>query len=379
MRRLMETAVVGISLSAGLVLSAGQVAPGVATNAEVPPVMLTVPTIAAAPGVTATLVVPPGTMYDPLSVLPRPGRTLWINDDGGVSGPRGGYVWTVDRRGRTGVLIDANRMMPSTGMDIAPKGFGSWGGQLFTLSTVTVERIGVQKSHIIERVPPTGPTSSTTVCTLPDHGTVAGGAGAAGIEARFGPAGSPFANRFFSITIANNTIYQTTADGACRPFATFDGSPWGLAFTADGSRMLVTVRKGASGLGGRATAGVVVAVRPDGAIDPQPVFAGASTGIFDVEVAPKSFPRFAGQIFYTDWGPFGPDDLTKPPAWDGALYRVGPDGQAHLVASGFSNPAGIAFADSSIWVADVNRDGPFYQRKWVADGFVVRLDVARGR
>ncbi len=31
---------------------------------------------------------------------------------------------------------------------------------------------------------------------------------------------------------------------------------------------------------------------------------------------------------------------------------------AHLVESGFSNPAGIAFGDRSIWVADVNRDGP---------------------
>lgn len=379
MRRFTGSAVVVAVSLAGFSLSARQVVPGVASNAEVPPAMLTSPTITATAGVTATLVVPPGTMYDPLSVLPRPGRTLWINDDGGVSGPRGGYVWTVDQRGRTGVLIDANRMMPSTGVDIAPKGFGAWGGQLFTLSTVTVERTGVRKSHIIERVPPNGPTASTTVCTLPDHGTVSGGAGAAGIEARFGPVGSPFANRFFSITIANNTIYQTTADGACKPFVTFDGSPWGLAFTADGSRMLVTVRKGASGLGGKATSGVIQAVRADGMIDPQLVFASGPTGIFDVEVAPRAFPQFGGQIFYTDWGPGGTDDLAKPPAFDGALYRIGPDGQAHLVASGFSNPAGIAFSDASIWVTDVNRDGPFYQSKWVADGFVVRLDVAKGR
>ncbi len=51
------------------------------------------------------------------------------------------------------------------------------------------------------------------------------------------------------------------------------------------------------------------------------------------------------------------------------------DGSAHLVASGFSNPAGIAFSGRSIYVADVNRDGPFWNGKWVAEGFVARIDL----
>ena len=40
----------------------------------------------------------------------------------------------------------------------------------------------------------------------------------------------------------------------------------------------------------------------------------------------------------------------------GALYRVSPDDQAHLVASGFYRPRGIAFIGGSIWIADHNGD-----------------------
>src|SRR5262245_35333695 len=89
-------------------------APGVAANSEVPKAELAIPRIKTARGLTAKVVVPPGIMYDPLSVLVRPNGMLWVNDDGGVVGQRGGYVWGVDRQGKVTKVIDASRMMPST-------------------------------------------------------------------------------------------------------------------------------------------------------------------------------------------------------------------------------------------------------------------------
>jgi len=351
--------------------------PGVAANRDVPSALLATPPVMAEAGFIASVVVPPGQLYDPLSVIPRGDGTLWVNDDGGVSGDRGGYVWAVEANGTVTTLVGPDRMMPSTGVDVAPAGFGAWGGQLLTLSTRTVSRVGVRQSHIIERVPPLGTDGSTTICSLPDAGSVGERVAGGGIEARFGPADSPFANRFFSIAIANNTIYQTTADGRCEPFATLASAPWGLAFTPDGSHMLVTVRRGAQGLsGGTNVTSTIVSVGPDGTIDATPVVEHTNSTIFDVEVAPLDFGDYGGEIFFTEWGGTGgAESENEAPEWDGALYRVGADGVVHLVASGFSNPAGIAFAGNAIWVADVNRDGPFFERAWVADGFLVRVDL----
>lgn len=353
--------------------------PGVLKSSDVPKVLLAPPPLKAEQGFAASIFVPPGRLFDPLSVIPRPDGTLWVNDDGDVAGMRGGDIWSVDAKGGVRHLIGPERLMPMTGFDVAPPGFGAWAGQIFTIATRTVARIGVRQAHIIDRVPVTGSAASTTVCSLPDAGKVGGGAGSAGVEARFGPPRSPFANKFFSIAIGNNTIYQTTPDGACRVFATFDSAPWGLAFTPDGTRMLVTLRKGAQGVGvggAQATASQIVTVPPDGTVDPKPVFEHKDTTIFDVEVAPAGFGSYGGQLFFTQWGaPGATEREDAPPVWDGALYRVSPDGKPHLVVSGLSNPAGIAFAGKSMFVADVNRDGPFYKRSWVPDGFIVRIDL----
>ncbi|MEQ1897225.1 MAG: hypothetical protein ABL971_07545 [Vicinamibacterales bacterium] len=144
-----------------------------------------------------------------------------------------------------------------------------------------------------------------TICTLPTHGTSRNGLPGGGSEARFGPEGSGFANRFFSVTIFNDTIYQTTASGACTPFVTFpNGSPWTLAFTADGSRMLVNVRAGGQGgAGGPNARSQILAVAPDGTIDPNPVYVHPDAFMFDIAVAPQDFGAYAGQIFFTHRGP----------------------------------------------------------------------------
>jgi hypothetical protein len=350
--------------------------PGVAAKGEGGPALYERPRIETAPGLTATVVVPPGEMYDPTSIIARPDGSVWISDDGGVAGMRGGYIWQVDRRGRLSTLVDASRMRPATGFDVAPKTFGRFGGQIVTLSTPTSARIATRQNHVIDVVSPRGHALSTTLCTLPDYGDVNAGLAGGGVEAKFGPEGSPFANRFFSVLHWNATIYQTTADGTCKPFVHFDAAPFSIAFTNDGAKMLVARRPTRTGAPRPPNAkGVILSVAPDGIVDKTPVFADADPSIMDIEVAPRDFPRFAGEIFYTQWGPNISAGADGPPQWDGALYRITKQGRAELVASGFSNPQGIAFSRGSIWITDINRDGPFLNFKWVADGFLVRIDV----
>ena len=120
----------------------------------------------------------------------------------------------------------------------------------------------------------------------------------------------------------------------------------------------------------------IMSVGPDGTVDATPVFERPEPMIKRVDVAPAGFGAYGGQLFFTDWGPSFTEGTEAPPAWDGSLYRIDASGRAHLVAAGFSNPVGFAFSENSIWVADVNRDGPFLEGKWVPEGFVVRLDLA---
>ena len=102
--------------------------------------ILAPPEIKTEPGFTASVLVPPGFMYDPLQLMPRPDGTVWVNDDGGepegaAGTPRtGGFIWGIDQQGHVSTIVDATRMLPPTGADVAPDGFGKWGGQILTLS-----------------------------------------------------------------------------------------------------------------------------------------------------------------------------------------------------------------------------------------------------
>src|SRR5262252_8702463 len=95
--------------------------------------LMSPPDVQAAEGFTATLLVPPGKMYDPLTVIPH-GSGAWVNDDGREEGERGGRLYAVDKNGSVSILVDTNRLMPPTGFDIAPAGFGTYAGHIFTLS-----------------------------------------------------------------------------------------------------------------------------------------------------------------------------------------------------------------------------------------------------
>ncbi|MEQ1897226.1 MAG: hypothetical protein ABL971_07550 [Vicinamibacterales bacterium] len=56
------------------------------------------------------------------------------------------------------------------------------------------------------------------------------------------------------------------------------------------------------------------------------------------------------------------------------MFRVGPDGQKHLVASGFYRPSGLAFIRGELWVTDIN--GPFMpgmSGMKLPDGALIRI------
>lgn len=331
--------------------------------------------VAADSGFTATTLVPPGELYDPLFMTLHAG-TVWLNDDGGEEGEKGSRILAIGDGGVVSVVIGLGRLLPTTGFGIAPQGFGAYGGYIFALAQAKVAAPGATDNHVILRIDPATRDAATVVCTLPPTGDLNGGISGYGVDARFGPPDSPFANKFFAVTLYNNTIYQLTADGVCSPFVTFDGEPWGsltaIAFSADGQSMLVGVMKG-SLLGPEVTgSGAVLRVSPTGAIDSTPVVQGLARP-FGLALAPKSFGTYAGQLFITDVGNIEiPVPMTQALQRDGKLYRATANGKLLLVASGFVNPTGILFVDDAIWVADINGDFIAGKRE-LPDGAILKI------
>jgi sugar lactone lactonase YvrE len=68
--------------------------------------------------------------------------------------------------------------------------------------------------------------------------------------------------------------------------------------------------------------------------------------------------------------------MTQPVTADGRVYRVTPDGQVHLVASGLFNPNGVRFVGNALWVTDVNGDFIVGKRE-LPDGFIVEIRARR--
>jgi hypothetical protein len=337
--------------------------------------LLARPTITAESGFSATLLVPPGQLYDPLWMLPQDGA-VWLNDDGGEEGEKGSRILSVTKDGTVSVLVGLGRLLPTTGFDVAPEGFGAFAGQIFALAQARVALEGATANHVIQRVDPRTQEEASVVCTLPKAGNVNQGISGFGVDARFGPPGSPFANKFFAITAYNSTIYQMTADGVCSPFITFDGEPWGsptgLEFSADGQAMLVAVTQGSLLAPPAAGAGAVVRVSPEGRVEEKPVVQGL-TRPMGIARAPATFGPYAGQLFVTDVGDIqAPVPMTQALKADGKLYRATPEGELHLVASGFVNPAGVRFLDDALWVTDIGGDFIAGKRE-LPDGFIVKI------
>jgi hypothetical protein len=336
--------------------------------------LLAVPKIRAESGFTASVLVPPGNLYDPVWLMAHNG-VVWTNDDGGEEGDKGSQIVAIGKDGKLSVVVELGRLLPTTGFGIAPEGFGAFGGYLFTMAQPEVAAPGAIKNHVIQRVDLKTKDASTVVCTLPSAGTANNGVSGFGADARFGPQGSPFANRFFSATIYNNTVYQLKADGSCTPFVTFDGNPWaepaGIAFSADGQRMLVSVTKGNT-LASTKAEGAILSVAADGVVDQKPVAEGFARPM-GMSRAPASFGAYARQLFVTDGGKMEiPVPMTQALAADGKLYRVTDDGKLHLVASGFINPVGVEFAYDALLVTDINGDFIAGKRE-LPDGFIVKI------
>jgi hypothetical protein len=266
-------------------------------------------------------------------------------------------------------------LLPVTGFDAVPDNFGKYAGQIFSLAQPTTGMKGALANHVIQRIDP-GSHTATVLCTLPAAGRHGKGIAGYGVDARFGPAGSAFEGHFFSITALNRMIYETSADGSCKPFADLSGfgSPAGLTFSPNGSVMLVTVSPGEIVSSRKRPKGLIVSIEPDGKVDPKPVAMGLTTPL-GLDVAPPGFGDYTGQIFVTDVGDIQvPVPQTQALKHDGKVYRVTKQGELKLVASGFINPAGARFIGHHLWVTDINGDF-IAGRRELPDGFLVQIDA----
>jgi len=319
------------------------------------------------------MLVPPGELYDPLEIIPDRDCVL-LNDDGLESGGHGSRLLAVSLTGKISELVGASQLLPMTGFDLAPQGFGNFAGQAFALSQPATGMNGASANHVIQRIDLATKTTSV-FCTLPTSGSVAKGVAGYGFEARFGPPHSRFANRLFSVTALNDTIYETTADGTCRPFADTSpiGAPGGIAFAPDGSEMLVAMAPDMFPSADSKPKGGIFRISSDGKFNPNPVITGI-VGPSGIAFAPPSFGKYAGQIFVTDTGNMQvPVPQAKPLKPDGTIYRVNQQGELTLVASGFINPVCLCFVNEHLLISDINGDFIAGGRE-LPDGFLVQLD-----
>ncbi len=337
--------------------------------------LMAAPTITAAEGFGVEMLIPPGEFYDPLW-LHAQGDTIWLNDDGGEEGEKGSKIVSISPDGQISDLVDLGRLLPVTGYDVAPASFGEFAGHIYSIAQARVAAPGATANHVIQRVDPNSQDEASVVCTLTETGTINAGVSGFGVDARFGPDGSAFADRFFAITAFNNSIYQVSVDNTCSPFVTFDstinGAPMGLAFSADGQSMLVSLRRGGIIEPPSEESGLVVRVSPDGTVDEQPVVEGLSQPM-GIMRAPEDFDAYGGQLFIADVANIqAPVPMTQTLKTDGKVYRAGEDGKLHLVASGFINPVGMLVVNGALWVTDINGDFIAGKRE-LPDGFIVKL------
>jgi hypothetical protein len=299
-----------------------------------------------------------------------------LNDDGGVEGENGGRILESTPGGVIKTVVGLDRLPPVVGFDIAPTGFGDFAGQIFVLSQQRSGMPGALENHLVQRIK-LADGRPVLVCELPQIGNPRILKSGFGTEARFGPEGSPFAGRLFTISLRNNTIYQTTADGECIPFVTFDGQsqgqPFYLTFTPDGRSMLVSlgeslsVPPGSSGNPGR-----IARVAPNGEVAKTYLATGMGRPA-GMDFAPEGFGDFAGHLFVASAGELEipvpkPHRLKR----DGSVIRIAPDGGQHLVAEGLVNPMGVRFIHGRLIVNDINGDFIAGGRE-LPDGFVVEI------
>jgi hypothetical protein len=98
--------------------------------------LLKTPTIKTEPGFRAKMFIQPGELYDPLFMVPW-GNTTLMNDDGKAIGDHGGRILSITPQGEISVVMDADQLLPILAFDEAPRGFGQFGNQFFSLAQPT--------------------------------------------------------------------------------------------------------------------------------------------------------------------------------------------------------------------------------------------------
>jgi hypothetical protein len=258
---------------------------------------------------------------------------------------------------------------------VAPDGFGDYAGHLYVLTQPRVGPLGIGVNHLVQRIEINN-GAPEVVCELPalEDGRQA----SVGTQAKFGPDDSPFENRLFTVTLGNNTVYQTTADGICSPFVTFSGAthgqPFYVTFTPDGQTMLVSLGAPLS-MGAAApneNPGQIAQVSGDGTIGSE-FFASGLGRPAGMAFAPEGFGTYGGQLFVSTVGSLEiPVPMTQQLKRDAQVVRIAPDGSQHVVADGFINPMDIKFVHGRLIVGDINGDFIAGGRE-VPDGFVVEI------
>ncbi len=336
--------------------------------------VLALPPIRPAAGFHLQVLVPPGAeLYDPFDLYVVDDQTLWVTDDS-----RGGAIYAVGADGSVATLADT-QTNPPISLDVAPPSFGSFAGQIFTVAFAVPEKAGgwLLPNAVTHIDPATG--VDAVFCTLPENR--AGEPGAGSFFVRFGPEGSPFAGKLYVTAASNNTIYQVTPAGDCAPLVRLDlerwGSPRGIAFTPDGQTMLLgSARQDPEtpNLPPADGAGRILQMAPDGTLSQAP-FADGLQQPGGMAFAPAGFGAYGGQLFVADSGGWDNDvPPTEPIASDGRVFRVTPEGELKLVASGFANPVGVAFLGDRLVISDINGDYHVGQHK-IPIGFIVTLDA----
>ena len=340
--------------------------------------LMAVPKIETAAGVTAKVLVPPGSFYDPFDLYSR-GTILWVSDDGKEEGEKGGQIFSVDAKGRVSTTVGLGKLLPPIALDVAPPGFGAFAGQIFTVAFARPDaEAGFLVPNVIQRINP-DTRAVTNACTLPKN--AAGQDGAGGFFLRFGPDGSDFAGKLFITAATNQTLYAMTPDGACSPFVSIDiqkwGYPTGLTFTPDGKTMLVGTAQPATGDPAgppKKGAGKIIQISSAGVVAENPFVMGLDQPC-GMLFAPKGFGPYGGQLLVVDSGDFhSPVPMTQPVKRDGRLYGVTASGELTVIASGFANPTGVAFLGNRLVVSDINGDFHVGQRE-LPDGFLVAIDA----
>jgi hypothetical protein len=312
---------------------------------------------------TARLLVPPGSLYDPLFPIAGEGDDIWLNDDGGEENDGGGGIYSVSRDGTVRALVAVGKIPPPTAIDRAPQSFAPYAGQIFALAQPKKGWAGATANHIILRLDP-NTWEPVKFAELPSAGSRNKGVAGAGIDMMFGPDDGPFAGRLFAITSLNNAIYEILPDGQARAFVVMDTAkprqPVCLTFAPIDreQRMIVSTANGNFSprrqVPGFAT---VTQITADGRVLPQYLVENLDTPS-GLAFAPPGFGSYSGCLFIADIGGIMPIPAPRDqaPPRRGRIVRVAADGTTVPFASGFATPLGLRFIGRRMIVCDINGD-----------------------